>query len=164
VDLLLGGWSISGTAIAYSGLPTSIFGPRSDNTNTAGDARANQFRKLSVRNRSVAHWFGTDPSAIPCKGGDNGTCAYGPEAANSFGTAAVGTERAPGFEQIDTSVFKDFRIREGQAVGFRADAFNVFNFASYDNPNNNIGDPNFGQITGTRGLPREMQLSLHYNF
>ncbi|WP_260734819.1 TonB-dependent receptor [Tunturiibacter lichenicola] len=164
VDLLLGGWSISGTAIAYSGLPTSIFGPRSDNTNTAGDARANQFRKLIVRNRSVGHWFGTDPSAIPCGGGDNGTCAYGPEAPNSFGTAAVGTERAPGFEQIDTSVFKDFRIREGQAVGFRADAFNVFNFASYDNPNNNIGDPNFGQITGTRGLPREMQLSLHYNF
>jgi Carboxypeptidase regulatory-like domain/TonB dependent receptor len=164
VDLFLGGWSISGTAIAYSGFPISIFGPRSDNTNTAGDARANQFRKLNIRNRSVGHWFGNDPSATPCAGGDNGTCAYGPESANSFGTAAVGSERAPGFEQIDTSVFKDFRIREGQAVGFRADAFNVFNFASYDNPNNNIGDPNFGQITGTRGLPRQIQLALHYTF
>jgi hypothetical protein len=164
LDLLLGGWSISGTAIAYSGFPISIFGPRSDGTNTLGDSRANQFRKLHIHGRTVANWWGTDPSAIPCTGADNGTCAYGPEAPFTFGTAAVGSERAPGFEQIDTSIFKDFHITERQAVGFRADAFNLFNFASYDNPDNNIGDTNFGQITGTRSLPREFQLSLHYSF
>lgn len=164
LDLLLGGWSISGTAIAYSGFPISIFGPRSDGTNTFGDSRANQFRKLHLHGRTVANWWGNDPSAIPCTGADNGSCAYGPEAPFTFGTAAVGTERAPGFDQIDTSVFKNFRITEGQSVGFRADAFNVFNFASYDNPDNNIGDSNFGQITGTRSLPRQIQLALHYNF
>jgi Carboxypeptidase regulatory-like domain len=164
VDLLLGGWSISGTAIAYSGFPTSIFGPRSDGTNTEGDSRANQFRKLHISGRTLSRWFGTDPSAIPCTGADNGTCAYGPEAPFTFGTAAVGTERAPGFEQVDTSVFKDFHFAKGQSIGFRADAFNVFNFASYDNPDNNIGDPNFGQITATRSLPRQIQLALHYNF
>jgi hypothetical protein len=164
LDLLLGGWSISGTAIAYSGFPISIFGPRSDGTNTFGDSRANQFRKLHLHGRTVANWWGNDPSASPCTGADNGSCAYGPEAPFTFGTAAVGTERAPGFDQIDTSVFKNFRITERQSVGFRADGFNVFNFASYDNPDNNIGDSNFGQITGTRSLPRQIQLALHYNF
>jgi Carboxypeptidase regulatory-like domain/TonB dependent receptor len=164
LDLALGGWSISGTAIAYSGFPISIFGPRSDGTNTEGDSRANQFRKLRIRGRSVGNWWGTDPSATPCSAGDNGTCAYGPEAPFTFGSASVGTERAPGFQQIDSSVFKDFHITEGQSIGFRADAFNVFNFASYDNPDNNIGDTNFGQITGTRSLPRQIELALHYNF
>lgn len=164
LDLLLGGWSISGTAIAYSGLPITIFSPDNSNTNSYS-SRANQYRKLHVVNRGVANWFGTDPSATPCPTGtDNSTCAYGPETANTFGTAAVGTERAPGYEQIDTSAFKDFHITEAQAVGFRVDAFNVFNFASYGNPDNTVGDSNFGQITSTRSGPRIIQLSAHYTF
>ncbi len=164
LELLLGGWSISGSVIAYSGLPVTIFGPQSDNTNANGGARANQYRKLHVTNRSVGHWFGTNPTATPCSGADNGACAYGPELPYTFGTAAVGTQRAPGFEQIDASIFKDFHITEGQAVGFRADGFNVFNFASYGNPDNNIGDASFGQITNTRSGPRQLQLALHYTF
>ncbi|WP_213807483.1 TonB-dependent receptor [Granulicella sp. dw_53] len=166
LDLLVGGWTVSGTAIAYSGFPISIFGPRADGTNAIGDSRANQVHKLHIHNRTVQNWWGKDLSARPCgsDGSDSNVCAYGPATAFTFGTASVGSERAPGFEQIDTSVFKDFRIREGQAIGFRADGFNVFNFASYDNPNNNIGDTNFGQITASRNLPRQIQLSLHYNF
>jgi hypothetical protein len=47
-------------------------------------------------------------------------------------------------------VFKDFHITEGQAIGFRADFFNVFNIASYGNPDNGITDANFGQIANVR--------------
>ena len=47
-------------------------------------ARANQYHKLTVRNRSLAHWFGTGPSATPCtllpsSAGQNPSCAYGNE-------------------------------------------------------------------------------------
>ncbi len=165
LDLALGGWAISGTAIAYSGLPVTIFSPGNNSNTNSYNSRANQYRKLKIVDRGVQNWFGTDPSATPCPtGGDNGTCAYGPETANTFGTDRVGTERAPGYEQIDTSVFKDFHITEAQAVGFRADAFNVFNFASYGNPDNTVGDTTFGQITSTRSGPRIIQLSAHYSF
>jgi hypothetical protein len=165
VDLLAGGWSISGTAIAYSGLPITIFSPGNNSNTNSYNSRSNQYRKLKVVNRGVGNWFGTDPTATPCPSGvDNGTCAYGPETANTFGTAAVGTERAPGYEQIDTSAFKDFHITDSQALGFRADAFNVFNFASYGNPDNTVGDSTFGQITSTRSGPRIIQLGAHYTF
>ncbi len=164
LDLLLGGWSISSSAIAYSGFPVTINSPDNSNTGSYGQARANQYRKLRVVNRGVDHWFGTDPSATGCAGADNGICAYGPESSLSFGTASVGSQRAPGYEQIDASAFKDFHITERQAVGFRADAFNAFNIASYGNPDNTITDTNFGQITNTRSLPRILQLSLHYTF
>ena len=164
LDLIAGGWSISGTAIAYSGFPISIYGPRSDGTNSDGDSRANHYRNLRIRGRTLSKWWGNDPSAIPCSGGDNGSCAYGSAAPFTFGTAAVGTERAPGFEQIDSALFKDFHIAEHHSLSFRSDFFNLFNFASYDNPDQNIGDANFGQITATRSLPRQIQLSLHYNF
>lgn len=164
VDLIAGGWSVSTSTIMYSGLPISINGPNNSNTNSYGTARANQYRKLNIVNRSVNNWFGTDPSVEPCDGPNNGTCAYGPATALTFGTASVGSERTPGYRQVDASAFKDFHITERQALGFRADAFNVFNIASYGNPDNTITDSNFGQITNTRSLSRILQLQLHYAF
>ncbi len=165
LDLALGGWSVSGTAIAYSGYPVTINGPgNGSNTNSYGQARANHYRKLIIRNRSIAHWFGTDPSATPCSGPDNGVCAYGPATTLNFGTASVGSERAPGYLQADFSAFKDFRIAESHTVGFRADAFNALNIASYSNPDNTVTDSSFGLITNTRSLPRILQLDLHYTF
>jgi hypothetical protein len=35
----------------------------------------------------------------------------------TYVTAAVGSERSPGFEQIDSSMFKDFHIADRQMVG-----------------------------------------------
>jgi len=163
LDLLAGGWTLSSTAIVYSGLPLTITANEASNTNTY-NSRANQYRQLNVVNQSVARWFGTGPSATPCAAGDDGVCAYGPELANSFGTTRVGTQRAPGFEQIDSSLFKDFHITEGQAVGFRADAFNVANFVSYGNPNTSVNSSNFGQITSSRNGPRTIQFAAHYSF
>ncbi len=165
LELVLGGWRIDGTVIAYSGLPLTITSPQNSGTNSYGGSRANQYRKLTVVNRGVAHWFGTDASAVPCSGADNGSCAYGPEASFAFGTSRVGAERAPGFEQIDTTANKDFHITEAQSIGFNADVFNVFNFASYGNPGTDVSNPSsFGQITNTRSGPRTVQLALHYNF
>jgi hypothetical protein len=51
-----------------------------------------------------------------------------------------------------------------QVLGFRADLFNVFNLASYGNPDNGVTNSSFGQISGVRSPPRQIQLSLHYNF
>ena len=167
LDSVFGGWKLSTAAFLYSGFPITINGPNNSNTNSYGQARANQYRKLIVRNRSINKWWGTDPSAIGCTGPDDGTCAYG-AAYNgglpAFGTAKINTERAPGYRQVDMSLFKDFHVWREQVVGFRADFFNIFNIASYGNPDNGVTDSNFGQISGVRSPPRQMQLSLHYAF
>ena len=163
LDLIAGGWTLSSSVIAFSGLPVSITSNNNSNTGTY-TSRANHYRNLRILNRSLGHWFGTDPSATPCAGPDNGTCAYGPELPNTFGTAANGTERAPGYEQIDSSLFKDFRITERHVIGFRADAYNVFNFVSYDNPNSSVNSSNFGQINSSKSGPRTIQLQAHYTF
>jgi hypothetical protein len=168
IDAAFGGWKISASALLYSGFPITINGPGTSNTNSFGQSRANQYRKLVIRNRSIDHWWGTDPSAISTncsgQGQDDGSCAYGAAAPLSFGTAGINTERAPGYRQVDTSIFKDFHISERHVVGFRADFFNVFNIASYGNPDNGVTDSNFGQISGVRSPPRQIQLSLHYAF
>ncbi|HLV86845.1 MAG TPA: TonB-dependent receptor [Candidatus Sulfotelmatobacter sp.] len=174
VDTVLGGWRFATSAILYSGFPVTIFGPDTSNTNNGGwgFSRANQYRPMIIKGRSIANWWGNDPSATPCvqnvsnpTGADNGVCAYGVAAPNTFGTAHNSTERAPGYRQVDMSLFKDFHIfKEQHVLGFRADFFNIFNIASYGNPDNGITDPNFGQITNVRSPARQIQLSLHYTF
>lgn len=164
VDEAIGGWSIASSVIAYSGFPVTLSGPDNSNTNTYGGARPNMYRKLKIVRHSITNWWGTDPSVTPCTGADNGVCAYGISAPNTFGTASIGSERAPGFAQIDASAFKDFHITERQLIGFRADGFNVFNIANYGNPDNNIQSGTFGQINTVRGQERRIQLALHYSF
>ena len=165
VDLVAGGWKVSSSVLLYSGLPVTINAPGSSNTNSYGQQRANHYRKLVIRNRSTAHWFGTDPSATPCTaGGDNGVCAYGISAPNSFGTASVNSERAPGYKQFDTSAFKDFHVTERQSLGFRADFFNILNMTSLQNPQNDSSNQTFGQITAVRSPARQIQFSAHYSF
>lgn len=172
IDLVAGGWKISTSFIDYSGFPLTINGPNNTNTNTYGNVRANHYRKLIIRNQSLNNWFGTDPSAIPCPTtADNGICAYGPSA--EFGTATIGSERAPGYKQVDASAFKDFHLFASHSLGFRADFFNLMNISSYGNPQNNVSNPNtltdgsysgFGLINNVRSPARQIQFSAHYNF
>jgi hypothetical protein len=130
----------------------------------ASTARANQYLPLIVKNRTLPHWFGTDPSAVACSGAFNGTCAYGPELTNTFGTTHVNTQRAPGYRIIDMSLFKEFRTYKEQVILFRADAFNAFNIASYAAPNASIVSSSFGLIASTLSPARQFQFSVKYRF
>lgn len=173
LDAVFGGWKLAASAILYSGFPVTIFGPDNSNTNNAGwgFSRANQYRPMVIHNRSLSNWWGDDPSATPCippvvaAGVDNGVCAYGAAAPLTFGTAHNSTQRAPGYRTVDASLFKDFHLfGEQHVLGFRADFFNLFNIASYGNPDNNITDSSFGAISSVRSQERHLQLGLHYSF
>jgi hypothetical protein len=175
-DEAIGGWKLSVAGVVYSGFPETTNGP-GNNSNSDGNSRPNQYRKLKIVHRSIDNWFGTDPSAIPCTtpGVDNGLCAFGVPAPNTFGTARNGNTRGPGYLNVDMSAFKDFHTFREQTLGFRFDAFNAFNIASYGNPDTNINDgANFGNISnqGTangipqavRSVERHLQFSANYRF
>ncbi len=172
-DDLIGGWQISGDAILYSGFPVTMSSGEYYYVNSFA-AHAIQFQPMRIVHRTTQHWFGTDPSATPCLTHDsagntinNGTCAYGIESENAFGNAHNGSERAPGFRQIDLSAFKTFQLIRSQTLQLRADAFNAFNLASYGAPSNGLTAASIGQfglITNTNSSQRIIQVALHYNF
>jgi len=170
-DEVIGGWKLAMTAIAYSGFPVTINNASNNAFTKNGVQRADHLRKLHVRNRSVNHWFGTDPSATSCSGVnsagvgiDNGVCAYGSPSDGTYGTASVGSQRAPGLQEYDMSAAKSFSIESGQTLGFRVDAANVFNITSLGAPNRVAQSANFGQITSVDSQPRQLQLSIKYEF
>ena len=167
LDEVIGGWKLSTAVVAYSGFPEAITGG-SSNSNSYGSNRVNQYRALKVAGRSNANWFGTDPSAQPCltAGVDNGSCAFGIPASNTFGTESNGAVRGPGFFNTDLAAFKDFHIVGEHTLGFRFDAFNAFNIVSYGNPDTGITDSTYGNVSiqGTRSTERHLQFSLKYSF
>ncbi|MGA8632846.1 MAG: TonB-dependent receptor [Terracidiphilus sp.] len=167
MDEMIGGWKVSTALVTYSGFPEVITGG-SSNSNSYGSNRVNQYRKLKIAGRNNANWFGTDPSATPCTtaGVDNGTCAFGVPANNTFGTESNGALRGPGYFNTDLSAFKDFHTYKEEVIGFRFDAFNAFNIVSYGNPDSGITDSTYGNVSlqGPRSQERHLQFSLHYDF
>jgi len=107
--------------------------------------------------------------------------AFALPAAGRFGNLGRGAIRAPGSQNIDFSVAKNWRMGERYGLQFRAEMFNAFNRPNLlfnsagTNFNlafqNNAADPNFGRPTNpnfgrldqSRG-PREMQFGLKFTF
>jgi len=93
------------------------------------------------------------------------------------GTLGRGAMRGFALHQVDLSIRRRFRILEGLALDFRADAFNLFNTPNFANPTGVLTNTNFGRSTqilntGLGGLnplfqvggPRSMQLALRLQF
>jgi hypothetical protein len=182
-DEILGGWQLSGDAVMYSGFPITMQSYENYYVNSFA-AHSNHYRPMKIAHRSLQNWFGTDPSAQPCLSFDangntidNGTCAYGVESENGFGDSGNGSERAPGYRQVDLAAFKIFTVKEGQTLELRGEGFNALNLASYAPPNGLLEScvqspgsaqcgqgSTFGLITATNSSQRVMQVSVHYRF
>jgi hypothetical protein len=70
----------------------------------------------------------------------------------------------PQFEELDFSLFKNFRTTERTHLEFRGEFFNLFNHPNFGDPGslNFLSPSTFAQITSTRGIPREVQLALKF--
>jgi hypothetical protein len=170
VDLILGGWNVNYTVGAHGGFPVTILAT-TQNTNSGrsprNNVRANRYAvQADPATRTVDRWFGDVTANSFCAAGvNNGTCAYGIPALGDLGSAGVGTERAPGFFNLDTSIGKKFNITERQRIEFRAEMFNILNSVSWGPPGRDITTPaSYGAITSQVNSPRNIQFSLKYAF
>jgi hypothetical protein len=91
-----------------------------------------------------------------------GTLPFGPP-----GRASV---NGPGFNRLDMSLFKSFRIPfHESALKVRGDAFNLFNHPSFGNPNNSLQGNSASRISSTRFSALEpnarvIQVAMQYTF
>jgi hypothetical protein len=147
------GWSFEGIVTLASGSPLDILESFDSQNNDGIWERPNLVpgQQLSVHNQGPANWFNTSaftPSIL----------MYG----NSPRNPLVG----PGTHAFDLTLMKQFHMpyNENHSLEFRAEAFNAFNTPQYSNPDANLGDTAFGQVTSTKLDNREMQLALKYIF
>ena len=72
----------------------------------------------------------------------------------------------PGYDDLDFSLFKKFRTSEKTNLEFRSEFFNFLNHPNFGNSFASLDFTNaaFGKISGTRGIGREVQLALKFNW
>jgi len=90
--------------------------------------------------------------------------AFGLPAIGTLGSVGRFSVFGPAFFGIDAALSRAFRVREGQTVEVRAEAFNLTNSIRRGNPGTNISAANtFNRILSTAD-PRIMQFAVKYVF
>ncbi len=152
LDFAIGGWSVAGIHSLASGRPFGL-SVRGDPANTGNlnrpDVVPGQDPFLPSDQRDPQRWFNTD--------------AFVANEAFTFGNAGRNILLGPGLFNWDFALYKQFRVTESKMFQFRFEAFNFTNTPNFGFPNSQVGDNNFGRITGA-GRPRNLQLGLKFIF
>jgi len=147
-------WSLSGTVTLQDGTPVDAFFFALDFANSGTPNRPNLAPGQSIAiprgQRTSLHFFNTNAFTAP--------------APYTFGNAPRDSVMGPGNNIFDFALERQFRVREGQSLRFRAESFNTFNHPNWGIP---LANPDFGPYFGqvhTSGEPRRMQFALRYDF
>jgi hypothetical protein len=90
--------------------------------------------------------------------------AFAVPANGTFGNCPRNPVSGPGMANWDISLLKNVSVTERYTIQFRAEFFNAFNHAQFQNTGNvDIQQPAFGLITSTLP-PREIQFALRFYF
>ncbi len=147
---LMGGWTMSAIATFATGQPILMGGPNQTNTlylnhlpNRVCDGRNDQLSGNIRRNGFL--WF--DPACFPVP------------PAGYFGNSGATVLYGPGVNNWDLGITKLVRLRESIGLHLRAELFNAWNHAEFQQPDGNAGDGgNFGRIAAARP-PRLIQFA-----
>jgi hypothetical protein len=150
----VGGWETSGIIQLRGGLPFSVASSQTMNDNI-NPSRANLLvangpAALPTGERTIDKWFNTAAFAVP------------PDYV--YGNSGMNILRGPGFSEVELSIQKTFRIREGIKLKFRAEAENALNRVNRGLPSATVGSAAFGTIRSLAGDARLMQMSLKFAF
>jgi outer membrane receptor protein involved in Fe transport len=151
--VILGGWAIEGIVTLASGNPFDVLQSFDGQNNDGLWERPNivSGQRLSVPNQGPSNWFNTNAFS-------GSIYQYGSSPRNPL----VGPET----KNLNLSLRKNFKLpySEAHSLEFRAEAFNAFNTPQFSNPDSNVGDGSFGQVTSTKIDNRLLQLALKYYF
>jgi hypothetical protein len=154
-DAFLGGWQINGIATDQTGFPLAL---STQNTSDSGDTvlrpnnngqsaglngpiinRLNEYFTTSVFSQPAPFTFGDTGRTLP-------------------------NVRAPGYHNIDFSLFKNFQLTEHLKAELRGEAFNILNEVVFGAPNTSLSSGQFGVISSQSNTPREVQIALKLLF
>jgi len=148
---VLGGWQWSGLLNVKSGEPVTVgLGVYANAGETDGPQRPNQIGK-ALDGNGMNDWINSNAFAVPAQA--------------TFGNARQGNVRLPRNTQVDSSLSKDFPIRERIRMQFKIEAINVFNHTQFNSVDSNYypDSTTFGHLNNTL-LPRISQVGLHLLF
>ncbi len=132
VRTVLGGFNFAGTYTAESGQRATVLSGIDANIN--GDGAPDR----TIRNPAGVRNTGSTVTALRNSGGaivgyvaDNPNAEYIRAGLGAITNSARNTLQLPGINNVDLSVFKNFRFGENRRIQLRADFFNALNHPQY---------------------------------
>jgi hypothetical protein len=156
VNGIIGGWQLASVMRYRTALPTTVAGNLAYNANY-------WLSSLAILTKPIKTGVTFDQNGNPSIFGDtNASEAFADELPGHSGTKAA-VRLAPYFN-TDVMLQKSFKLKEGQRIHFRAEAFNAFNTVNFTNPSLALTAPlTFGEFQQTTPS-REMQFALRFEF
>jgi len=146
----LEGWQVNGILTFQSGEPIGV-------TTTVGNSafagsRPNLVGNPRPQNPSVSSWLNASAFQVAP------ALAYGnaPRNLPSYRTAAM--------KNLDMTLSKTTTLHERWKLQFRAEAINLTNTPTFGQPATGFGAANFGVVTSTVSIPRNLQLALKLQY
>jgi hypothetical protein len=154
---LVNGWNMVGISRFASGFPISLSEGGLDISlvGSGGTDTPNVIGQVQIQNPRNPGPNGPNTYFLPG--------AFAAQTPGTFGSANRRFFHGPGLLNTDFALEKTTAITERTAVEFRAESFNIFNHAQFNNPSGNFASSNFGVVTSARA-PRIGQLSLKFVF
>jgi hypothetical protein len=158
LDLVIGGWQVSGTVLWASGRPFTVYSGLNTFSNVNQsfancDGCPRDLGSLVTRN-GTNYWFSEEAQAM-----------FSQPAPGELGNTGRNYFIGPRTFQTDISVLKKFRITERVSFDLRADARNLTNTASFGLPTATFNSSVFGRIRDSvTSFSRRIQLSAKLNF
>ena len=178
---LLGGWSFAPIFTANSGAPRAVGNVSSFSASTYGEVPSNlgAFDEAEL----VTHYTQGNSAHLGVTG-SNGIGTNNPTGINIFSDPAAAfamfTSAVPGVYNniagagilrglptwnLDATVSKDVLFTERIGATFVFQFSNVLNHVQYGNPSLNLGVPTqFGRITSSTGLVRQLEMGIRVHF
>jgi len=155
LDYAVGGWQINNVMVYQTGFPLFIYQQNLNSVIGTGEQRPNATGISPSMPGSVEQRIY----------GYINPAAFSQAPAFTFGNASRSIPYyGPGTKNWDSSLFKDFTIRERLKGEFRLETLNTFNSPQFANPNTQFGTASFGKITYQANLPRQLQLGVRFMF
>ncbi len=150
-DAIISGWQLNAILTLSSGSPFDVQAPYqiANTNNISGVERANVVG---------------NPYAGATKLNPINVNAFALPAPYTFGDMGRNSLRSDWHRNLDLSLFRNFRTGGPTSLQFRAEAFNVTNTPVFSIPDNQMTDPNFGVVSSTANVEREIQLALKFYF
>ncbi len=150
-NYLIGGWQVNAIVSLTSGPPFDVQAPYqiANTNNVSGVERANVVGNPYEGATKLAP-INVNAFALP--------------APYTFGDMSRNSLRADWGRNLDASIFRSFPIGDARRIEFRLEAFNATNTPVFAPPDFQITDPNFGQVSRTANVQRQIQLAVKFYF